>query len=204
MREDKILILNKDTIISEIKYKRKNIKDDELLAKESNSKKSSENNRKNEFSDDDLNNTQVELDDSGVEQQLSVSELGKRTKQASKAQALRTEILKPLIAELKSQASHDSEVKIIDIRGAVKFPGVYPLFEGADIKTLISLAGGLKESSYLQKAEMSRFTEVDGKEQLEYLQIDLEAVLKDKSILLDKNVLSEEEHEEGNDESCPE
>ena len=33
---------------------------------------------------------------------------------------------------------------------------------------------------------------------------DLEAVLKDKSILLDKNVLSEEEHEEGEDESCPE
>ena len=33
---------------------------------------------------------------------------------------------------------------------------------------------------------------------------DLEAVLKDKSMLLDKNVLSEEEHEEGNDESCPE
>ena len=33
---------------------------------------------------------------------------------------------------------------------------------------------------------------------------DLEAVLMDKSILLDKNVLSEEEHEEGNDESCPE
>jgi hypothetical protein len=33
---------------------------------------------------------------------------------------------------------------------------------------------------------------------------DLEAVLKDKSILLDNNVLSEEEHEEGSDESCPE
>ena len=33
---------------------------------------------------------------------------------------------------------------------------------------------------------------------------DLEAVLKDKSMLLDKNVLSEEEDEEGNDESCPE
>ena len=33
---------------------------------------------------------------------------------------------------------------------------------------------------------------------------DLEAVLKDKSTLLDENVLSEAEHEEDNDESCPE
>ena len=33
---------------------------------------------------------------------------------------------------------------------------------------------------------------------------DLEAVLKDNSILLDKNVLSEEEHEESDDEACPE
>jgi len=33
---------------------------------------------------------------------------------------------------------------------------------------------------------------------------DLEAVLNDKSILLDKNVLSGEEHEEGDDDPCPE
>lgn len=186
-REDKILILNKDSVMSEISHVRQRIKEEKVVEEKYSSQSDSPNSVKNDSLDSindksltnsNFNKSQIELDNKEVEDELSVSELGEKTEQASKAQEMRTEILKPLIAELKSQATHDSEVQIVDIRGAVKFPGVYPLFEDADIKTLISLAGGLKEASYLQNAEMSRFTSINGREQLKYIDIDLNAVLQ--------------------------
>ena len=40
--------------------------------------------------------------------------------------------------------------------GAVKFPGVYPLTANSQVKSLVLAAGGLLESAYLTKAEVTR------------------------------------------------
>jgi polysaccharide biosynthesis/export protein len=45
---------------------------------------------------------------------------------------------------------------LVEIAGEVKVPGVYPLTKMASIKSLVKAAGGLTESSYMQKSEITR------------------------------------------------
>jgi len=118
------------------------------------------------------------IDDKEAKDEFSVEDLDDESKQQNSALQFRVDLLKPIIAQLKAQSSHDKPVQIVDIRGAVKFPGVYPLFENADVKTLINLAGGLKEVSYLTSGELSRLVEVDGKMRIDYKTINIANTMK--------------------------
>ena len=120
----------------------------------------------------------IQIDDKEVRDKLEISGLDDKSRQVSSAENLRAKLLKPIIAQLKAQAGFDSAVQIVDIRGAVKYPGVYPLFENADLKTLLELAGGLNEASYLQGAELARFVESDSESALEYQTLDIAAVMR--------------------------
>ncbi|ABM02611.1 polysaccharide export protein [Psychromonas ingrahamii 37] len=124
-------------------------------------------------------NLSKQIDNQEVNDQFVISDLGDKSKQQSSAQAFRADLLKPVIAQLKAQSNFENAVQIVDIRGAVKFPGVYPLFEHADLKTLINLAGGLKEASYLTAGELSRIKLIDGKERIHYQTIDIASAMKD-------------------------
>jgi protein involved in polysaccharide export with SLBB domain len=121
-------------------------------------------------------NLSKNIDKSEVDEKLEISDLDDKSKQLSSAQAFRADLLKPVIAQLKAQASFEHPVQIVDIRGAVKFPGVYPLFENANLQTLINLAGGLKEASYLAGGELSRIS--DGKAHINYQTIDVAGAMK--------------------------
>ncbi|WP_281630356.1 SLBB domain-containing protein [Vibrio sp. St2] len=68
----------------------------------------------------------------------------------------RESLLKPIIERLKAQASLDEQAKIIEITGAVKYPGVYPLTENSSFEKLIAAAGGFAERAFLYSAELSR------------------------------------------------
>ncbi|NOJ24032.1 sugar transporter [Vibrio coralliilyticus] len=68
----------------------------------------------------------------------------------------RESLLKPIIERLKAQASLDEQAKIIEITGAVKYPGVYPLSENSSFEKLIAAAGGFAEQAFLYSAELSR------------------------------------------------
>ncbi|GAA5186446.1 SLBB domain-containing protein [Ferrimonas gelatinilytica] len=72
------------------------------------------------------------------------------------SQLTRRELLFPVLAKLNGQARFDQGVKVVAIDGEVANPGLYPLVEGAKVSDLIALAGGLKESAYLDQAELSR------------------------------------------------
>jgi len=86
----------------------------------------------------------------------------------------RTDLLNKLNLELKQQANKLYPQNVISIHGDVRFPGEYPFSAGATPEHLITLAGGLNESSYLVDAELNRFNH-DGikKSSIEHLQIDL-------------------------------
>jgi polysaccharide export outer membrane protein len=118
------------------------------------------------------------INDDEVNKKLAISELDNTSEQQQSAQAFRATLLKPIIRQLKAQSDFNNPVQIVDIRGAVKFPGIYPLFENADIQTLINIAGGLKEASYLDKAELSRIKLIDDVQRIIYQQIDVTAVMK--------------------------
>ncbi|MBA6339665.1 SLBB domain-containing protein, partial [Colwellia sp. MB02u-10] len=47
-------------------------------------------------------------------------------------------------------------IQLIEVDGQVKFPGVYPLAKNAKVSDLLAAAGGVKESAYLARAEVTR------------------------------------------------
>lgn len=74
----------------------------------------------------------------------------------SKANDSRKAIIEPLTSRLSSQALLDQPAQLIEINGAVKFPGTYPLTAEMSLKDLINAAGGLNESAYLEEIEINR------------------------------------------------
>jgi len=70
--------------------------------------------------------------------------------------AQRLALLSPVIEKLKSQARSDDPVQIVSISGAVKAPGDYPLGLKDTVAKLVAAAGGLKDSVYLDSAELRR------------------------------------------------
>ena len=127
---------------------------------------------------DAKSNLSKKINNSEVTGKLAISKLDDRTNQQNSALSFRTNLLKGVIAQLKAQADFEHPVQIVEIRGAVKFPGTYPLFENANIQSLINLAGGLKEASYLTEGELSRLELVNGVMRLNYKPIDIANAMK--------------------------
>lgn len=68
----------------------------------------------------------------------------------------RAELLKPIIQTLNQQARHNKQPQVASISGNVKVPGVYPLAKNATLSSLISAAGGLAQSAFVSRAELTR------------------------------------------------
>ena len=79
----------------------------------------------------------------------------------SKSEKGRQVDLEPLLQRLRSEATLGSPAKIVEIKGAVKIPGFYPLTPEMTLNTLVEAAGGLKESAYQATAEIVRKDEAD-------------------------------------------
>ncbi len=71
-------------------------------------------------------------------------------------QSSREDLLNPIIERLKAQSSFEHPAKLVEISGAVKFPGTYPLPVGEELEAVISAAGGLSDRAYLSLAEITR------------------------------------------------
>lgn len=68
----------------------------------------------------------------------------------------RQRLLLPIIQKLKRQGAAGQPIQLVEIDGAVKFPGVYPLAVNGKVDDLIAAAGGLDESAYLVRADVTR------------------------------------------------
>ena len=68
----------------------------------------------------------------------------------------REELIQPLLLRLNSESSLGMPAKIVEIKGAVKFPGSYPLTANMTINHIIEAAGGLMDSAYLGPVEINR------------------------------------------------
>ncbi|MEO2280265.1 SLBB domain-containing protein [Pseudoalteromonas pernae] len=65
-------------------------------------------------------------------------------------------LLEPIIMKLSQQASHGEYVQLFEIKGEVRYPGIYPLPANGTLSEAVDAAGGLKESAYLNNAEITR------------------------------------------------
>jgi len=75
----------------------------------------------------------------------------------------RQRMLAPVILKLKQQAASGEPIQLIEVVGAVKYPGVYPLAINSEVNELIYASGGLLESAYLDKADITRNIITDNK-----------------------------------------
>ncbi len=68
----------------------------------------------------------------------------------------RTELLEELLEKIDNQRTLGELSKVVTITGNVKYPGDYPYAESMSVQDLIALSGGLREATYLGRAEISR------------------------------------------------
>lgn len=107
----------------------------------------------------------------------------------------RKKLLTPIIARLKDEARLGHPLKLAEVSGHVKYPGVYPIARNGRVRDLILAAGGLIESAYVENAELSR-TIIDSNNimKVQHLSINLlDALLANNSanqVLMSKDVLN--------------
>ncbi|WP_406667093.1 SLBB domain-containing protein [Gallaecimonas sp. GXIMD1310] len=114
----------------------------------------------------DANNSSLQnndLSDSEQQQLLlrAVTQLLAHIYQNPKTLALtpqmtRQELLYPIIQKLKNQAGQQLGLALVSISGDVKVPGEYPLTDNATVKGLVEAAGGVKDSAFMGRAELTR------------------------------------------------
>lgn len=101
---------------------------------------------------------------------------------AESAKLTRQELLEPVLQKLRRQASNSQPLAIASVFGDVKIPGDYPLAQGSGVRELVVAAGGVKDSAYLQRAELSRYDgQASGDNQMlvRNVQVNLAEVLAD-------------------------
>lgn len=111
----------------------------------------------------------IKLPDEAFEEALASP---KKTKKDKFANFSRKELLKPVLKRLEFQSSNLTKSHILEVRGEVRFPGKYPLSSNSSIKRAIEAAGGLLESAFTEKAELTRFINTEAS-LFEHLQIDI-------------------------------
>tara|TARA_R110002167_G_scaffold366448_1_gene597407 strand:- start:29062 stop:31839 length:2778 start_codon:yes stop_codon:yes gene_type:complete len=97
----------------------------------------------------------------------------------------RKRLLAPVIEQLKRQAAAGEPLQLVEVDGAVKTPGMYPLAINNKVSDLIKAAGGLRESAYLSNAELTRNEIVSNHANKLAMKIDLRSALQGN---VDKNV----------------
>lgn len=116
---------------------------------------------------------------------LTIAEISKRKakeeEQELKAQEYasfsRHNLLAPIIAKFKQQASVSEAMKLVEISGNVTYPGIYPLTVGGEVVDLVTASGGLLESAFIKQAEITRIVSGNAS-QVEHVRFDLEGAMK--------------------------
>jgi protein involved in polysaccharide export with SLBB domain len=91
----------------------------------------------------------------------------------------RAQIIKPLLDELKLEGTSLRPTTIVHVDGRVKAPGDYPLEPGMTVADLLRAGGGLSVAAYGGKAELSRYSVVNGQTRhMDVINVDLGAAMR--------------------------
>lgn len=124
-------------------------------------------------SDQKAQNAQSQPSSKNSIKRLSLQSLEKKTTGEQSSDSSRTALLEPVIEALRQQATPAHPVQIVEVSGAVRYPGVYPLSNNYKLSNLIAAAGGLVESADLSTGEMSRVAITHGRQHITHKNIDL-------------------------------
>ena len=146
---------------------------------------------------------QLENDDTALQEkkkmeqsiaQLSGGELQEELDPKDLTLFSRQRLLMPIIDRLKRQGKSGRPIQLVEADGEVKFPGIYPLAKNARVADLVAAAGGLTESAYVVRAEVTRNQVVDHAAQQNSLSFNVASALtgnaKDNFLLSSKDRLN--------------
>ncbi len=94
-----------------------------------------------------INSSIAQMSGGELEEEVDVRELALFSRQR---------LLIPILKQLKQQGAAGQPIKLVEVDGEVKFPGVYPLANNARVDDLVIAAGGVNESAFLTRAEITR------------------------------------------------
>ncbi|KKO47876.1 sugar transporter [Arsukibacterium sp. MJ3] len=90
----------------------------------------------------------------------------------------RSELLTPLLTKLEQQARFNLQPQIAIVTGNVKVAGSYPLAKNGKVSDLITAAGGLAQSAFANRAELTRaiYNDAIGAVEAQHIALNLNAV----------------------------
>ncbi|MGB2742311.1 MAG: SLBB domain-containing protein [Cognaticolwellia sp.] len=97
--------------------------------------------------DDLINKSLVQITSGVLDKEIDIREMALFSRQR---------LLAPVLRKLRQQGASGQAIQLIEVDGQVKFPGIYPLSNNAKVSDLVAAAGGVKESAYLARAEVTR------------------------------------------------
>ncbi|MDC1238196.1 SLBB domain-containing protein [Pseudomonadales bacterium] len=68
----------------------------------------------------------------------------------------RFKVIQPIVEKFIDQGGSGKPVNLVNVQGAVKQPGLYPLIRGGNINFMIQLAGGYRDGALLDQFEVRR------------------------------------------------
>jgi len=91
----------------------------------------------------------------------------------------REHVVRPLVEELRAQAPPNGALPIVRVEGQVRAGGEYPLETDMHVSDLLRAGGGLSEAAYVNDAELTRYTIVNGEyRETELVTVNLAAVMR--------------------------
>ncbi|ARD43598.1 SLBB domain-containing protein [Colwellia sp. PAMC 21821] len=94
-----------------------------------------------------VNQSLVQITNGALDSEIDIREMGLFS---------RPRLLAPVLRKLRQQGASGQPIQLVEVDGQVKFPGIYPLAKNAKVSDLLAAAGGVKESAYLARAEVTR------------------------------------------------
>ncbi|MCO6356658.1 polysaccharide biosynthesis protein [Pseudoalteromonas shioyasakiensis] len=95
----------------------------------------------------------------------------------------RANLLEPILKRLSYQATPSNPVKLITVKGKVRYPGSYPVSENCTVADAINAAGGLVESAFMSQAELTSYKR-GGSLNVEHMSFNLSDELASPSFFL--------------------
>lgn len=144
---DSLAYTQEELFIKEQKLAKKKFKNKQFWIEYGDQKKLSELDEAENDAADLINQSIEQMSGGQVKEVVDIKDLALFSRQR---------LLLPIIQKLKRQVASGQLIQLVEVDGAVKYPGVYPLPVKGKVDDLIAAAGGLDESAYLIRADVTR------------------------------------------------
>ena len=105
--------------------------------------------------------------------EMQLEDEAEADKELDDGELTRAGLISPIVEKLRDQAGLGQAVALVNVQGAVKEAGEFPLIAEGGLGFLVQLAGGLEDGAYLKDVEIRRINSSEDGASVEILNVDL-------------------------------